>query len=163
MKSSDEAIGEVAARFGLDAHVLRHWENVGLLHPRRDAAGRRRYGEDDSVRVAVILRSKAAGMSLEQIAVLLDREAPDRHGVLDAHLAELDRRAAEIQRAREMTAHALQCRAYDIALCPRFQAHVADVLTGDARWSPVSAERSVHTPDAPAWREEEAVAPRGAN
>lgn len=141
MKSSDEAIGDVAARFGLETHVLRHWEDVGLLHPRRDAAGRRRYGRDDSVRVAVILRSKAAGMTLEQIGVLLDRDAPDRHRVLDAHLAELDRRAAEIAHAREMTEHALECRAHDIAMCPRFQSHVADVLAGETRWSPVSAER----------------------
>ncbi|WXK67305.1 MerR family DNA-binding transcriptional regulator [Nonomuraea sp. N2-4H] len=28
------AIGEVAARFGLAPHVLRHWEAMGLLSPR---------------------------------------------------------------------------------------------------------------------------------
>lgn len=27
------AIGELAARFGLSTHVLRHWEAVGLLAP----------------------------------------------------------------------------------------------------------------------------------
>ena len=52
--------------------MLRHWEDVGLLAPARDTAGRRRYRDDDLVRVAVILRSKAAGMSLDQIRVLLD-------------------------------------------------------------------------------------------
>ena len=30
-------------------------------------------------------------MALEQVAVLLDAEAPDRHRVLEAHIADLDR------------------------------------------------------------------------
>lgn len=134
MKSTGEPIGDAAARFGLDTHVLRHWEDEGLLHPARDAAGRRRFGEDDIVRIAVILRNKAAGMSLEQIRVLLDEEAPDRHRVLEEHIAELDRRAADIAEARAMTEHALRCRSHDITQCPRFRSHVGDVLSGEARW-----------------------------
>src|SRR3712207_3632197 len=104
MKSSgrelDWSIGEVAARFGLETHVLRHWEDVRLLAPARDGAGRRRYGRDDVVRVATVVRSKAAGMSLEQIQVLLDAGAPERHQVLEARLADLDRRMAEMVRSR---------------------------------------------------------------
>jgi hypothetical protein len=34
----------------------------------------------------------------------------------------------EMRRSREMTAHALQCRAHDITMCPRFRAGVDDVL-----------------------------------
>ena len=124
------SIGEAAARFGLDTHVLRHWEDMGLLLPARDAADRRRYERDDLVRIAVIVRSKAAGMSLEQIAVLLDAEAPERHQVLEAHLADLDRRMEEMRRSRAMTEHALHCRAHDIATCPRFKAAVEDLVEG---------------------------------
>ncbi|MEV7827182.1 MerR family transcriptional regulator [Microbacterium enclense] len=134
MKSSGESIGEAAARFGLDTHVLRHWEDAGLLRPARDGTGMRRFGDDDAVRIAVILRNKAAGLSLEQIRVLLDDDAPDRHRVLEEHVAELDRRAAEIAEARAMTEHALRCRSHDITQCPRFRSHVADVLSGEARW-----------------------------
>lgn len=131
MKSSDShpwSIGEVAARFELPTHVLRHWESVGLLRPARDAAGRRRYGEGEVVRIAVIQRSKAAGMSLEQIAVLLDDSSAGRHQVLQQHLDDLDRRMNEMRRSKEMTEHAMDCRAHDIATCPRFRASVADVL-----------------------------------
>jgi len=137
MKSSGEiwTIGEVAGRFGLATHVLRHWEEVNLLAPERDAAGRRRYRDGDVVRVAVILRSKAAGMSLEQIHALLDGQVADRHEVLDAHVRDLDRRMAEMERSREMTLHALRCRAHDIATCPRFEAGVADILAGSGTWS----------------------------
>jgi DNA-binding transcriptional MerR regulator len=131
MKSSAEhpwSVGEIAARFDLPTNVLRHWESVGLLRPARDTAGRRRYGEDDVVRVAVIQRNKAAGMTLEQIGVLLDDGNAQRHRVLQEHIDELDRRMEEMRRSRDMTEHALRCRAHDIATCPRFRESVADVL-----------------------------------
>nr|WP_102194458.1 MerR family transcriptional regulator [Microbacterium aurantiacum] len=131
MKSNAEhpwSVGDVAARFDLPTNVLRHWESVGLLRPERDSAGRRRFGEDDVVRIAVIQRSKAAGMSLEQIGVLLDDGSAGRHQVLQEHLDDLDRRMEEMRRSREMTEHAMRCRSHDIATCPRFRAGVADVL-----------------------------------
>ncbi|CAM3571918.1 MerR family transcriptional regulator [Isoptericola cucumis] len=141
-------VGELAERFGLETHVLRYWEEVGLLAPARDGAGRRRYGPDDVVRVATILSSKVAGMSLEQIQVLLDAGpdgagAPERHRVLEAHLAELDRRQEEIDRSRHMTEHALSCRSHDIATCPRFREHVADLVDGTRSWSDVHPVRTV--------------------
>ncbi|MGO1508717.1 MAG: MerR family transcriptional regulator [Microbacteriaceae bacterium] len=131
MKSSDPhpwSVGEVAERFDLPTNVLRHWESVGLLKPARDTADRRRYGEDEIVRIAVIQRSKAAGMNLEQIGVLLDDSSRGRHEVLYAHLADLDRRMLEMQRSKEMTEHAVRCSAHDITTCPQFRAGVADVL-----------------------------------
>jgi DNA-binding transcriptional MerR regulator len=145
MKSSRGAdqsasIGDTARRFGLETHVLRHWEDVGLLTPLRDPAGRRRYRDDDVVRIAVIVRSKAAGMSLEQIVVMLDAGAPERHRVLEEHVADLERRMAEMERSREMTLHALRCRAHDIATCPRFKAGVQDLLDGRAEGFPSSPE-----------------------
>src|SRR3954452_10702231 len=131
MKSTlDRSIGEEAELFALETHVLRHCEDVGPLAPARDPAGRRRYGRDDVVRVATVIRSQAAGMSLDQILVLLDAGAAERHEVLEAHIADLDRRMEEMRRSREMTEHALRCRAHDVATCPRFSAIVADLLSG---------------------------------
>jgi len=88
----------------------------------------------------VILRSKAAGMSLDQIRVLLDGDAPGRHRVLEQHIADLERRMAEMERSREMALHALHCRAHDIATCPRFRAHVQDIVDGRAEGFPSFAE-----------------------
>lgn len=132
MKSHAEhpwSVGDVAARVDVPTNVLRHWESVGLLTPARDDAGRRRYGEDDVVRIAVIQRSKAAGMTLDQIAVLLDDSSWGRHQVLQSHIDDIDRRMEEMRRSREMTEHALRCRSHDIATCPRFRAGVDDVLS----------------------------------
>ena len=134
MKSSDVSIGDAAARFDLPTHVLRHWETVGLLRPGRDGGDRRRFSDDDLVRIGVIVRSKAAGMSLEQIGVLLDEQAPERHRVLEAHIADLDRRMADMERSRRMTEHALRCRSHDITTCPRFRAIMDEVVAGTGRW-----------------------------
>jgi DNA-binding transcriptional MerR regulator len=122
------SVGQVAERFDVPTNVLRHWESVGLITPDRDSADRRRYDREDVVRIAVIQRSKAAGMSLDQIATLLDSEAPDRHRVLEAHIAEIDRTIEEMQISRAMTEHALRCEAHDIAQCPRFRAHLDDLV-----------------------------------
>ncbi len=132
MKSTRWSIGDVAERFGLPTNVLRHWETMGLVEPERDSGGRRRYAEEDVTRVAVIVRSKAAGMSLDQIRAMLDPDPWSRHQVLEEHLADLDRRMAEMRASREMTLHALRCRAHDITNCPRFNAHVEDLLAGFA-------------------------------
>ena len=59
-------------------------------------------------------------------------EAQGRHAVLEAHLRDLDERARSIGRSREMTEHALRCRAHDIVACPRFSQHVADLTEGRA-------------------------------
>ncbi|MBD8605767.1 MerR family transcriptional regulator [Aeromicrobium sp. CFBP 8757] len=140
MKSSLRSIGDTAARFGLDTHVLRHWEDKGLLRPERDGADRRRYGDDDLVRIAVILRSKAAGMTLDQIAVLLDDDhGPKRHAVLQEHLTDLDRRMEEMRLSRAMTLHAFECEAHDVTRCPGFRATIEDVLAGTAPWPEVQA------------------------
>jgi len=134
MKSSLVTIGNAAARFGLPTNVLRHWEEVGLLHPKRDSAGRRGYSDNDLVRVGVIVRSKSAGMSLPQIGALLDEQASGRHRVLEEHLADLDRRMADMERSRRMTEHALNCRAHDITTCPNFRAMIDEVVAGTGGW-----------------------------
>ncbi|HXH78331.1 MerR family transcriptional regulator [Nocardioides sp.] len=131
MKSSRDrtwSVGEVAERFDLPTNVLRHWESVGLLTPPRDSAGRRRYSRDDIARVAAIQRNKDAGMTLDQIAVLLDSGAPERHAVLQAHLDDLEHRMEQMRISREMTEHAYNCKAHDISGCPAFQRHLADLM-----------------------------------
>ncbi|MBO2453506.1 MerR family transcriptional regulator [Actinomadura barringtoniae] len=144
------SIGEVAARFGLATHVLRHWESVGLLAPSRVAGERRRYGRGDVYRVAMILLAKDGGFALEDIrAMLTTADVAERRDVLLRQRAELTRRIAEAQASLNLIDNALGCDHEDLAECVHFQTVVAERagLTpprpGAARHqNPVGAERA---------------------
>lgn len=61
-------VGEVSAQTGLSAHTLRWYEQVGLLDPvHRDAAGRRRYGDDDLGRLGFLLKLRSTGMPVRDM------------------------------------------------------------------------------------------------
>jgi MerR family transcriptional regulator, copper efflux regulator len=115
-------IGELAARFGLATHVLRHWEDTGLLSPARRVAGRRVYGPAHVTRVAEIQIGKDAGFSLDQLRELF--AAPDhdrRQEVLRAQLAQVRDRIARLALSQKLLEHGLRCRHEDYQACPRFQ------------------------------------------
>jgi DNA-binding transcriptional MerR regulator len=121
------SIGELAGHFGLATHVLRHWEEMGILTPAERVSGRRRYRREHVDRVAVILRATEAGFSLSDIREML--EAPDvgsRREILRRHLAMLEQRIAEAQVAKAMVEHGLRCRAADFTTCPNFLHIVAE-------------------------------------
>ncbi|MFD9903819.1 MerR family transcriptional regulator [Streptomyces sp. NPDC059063] len=133
MRSSDSSgadtmsIGALAARFGLATHVLRHWESVGLLHPGRDAGGRRRYTADDLDRVAVILMYKEAGLGLDAIrrlTVSVDRAA--RQETLRHEAAELRSAIAAARASLELIEGGLNCAYEDISQCPNYRRRIAE-------------------------------------
>lgn len=66
-------IGKFAERTGLSLHTIRHYDDVGLLHPSgRSEGGFRLYTEEDLERFLVIRRMKPLGFSLEEMAQVLD-------------------------------------------------------------------------------------------
>ncbi|MEV0898446.1 MerR family transcriptional regulator [Actinoplanes sp. NPDC049802] len=124
MKSS---IGDLAARFGLPAHVLRHWEQMGLLAPERAGNGRRLYGDADAARIVLIQLAKEAGLSLEQTRLLLTdaRDRKSRRDLYAAHAEALRKRIASAQAALALVEHAAECDADDFTACPHLAAKVA--------------------------------------
>lgn len=127
MKSSaGMTIGELAGRFGLATHVLRHWEAMGLLRPARRSNGRRVFGEEHLTSVAMIQAGKEAGFSLQQMRDFLAiRDRSARQDLLRDHLAQLDRRIAELRTAREMVAHTVSCPSENFLECPEVKRMVA--------------------------------------
>ena len=123
LKSSPTlSIGELAGRFGLATHVLRHWEDEGLLVPTERVGGRRRYDESHVARVTMILRAKEVGLSLAQIGEMLASEdRGHRHAVLIRHREELEQQLARIEAAKAMIDHALVCERGDFTRCADFQ------------------------------------------
>lgn len=131
MKSSrprrECSIGDLAQHFGLATHVLRHWESVGLLAPRRSPTGQRLYGLADRYRVAAILQAKKAGMGLGDIRAMLTAVTPaERTAFLQHQRDELIRRIAEAQTSLTLIETALNCEHGDLATCPRFRAVLAE-------------------------------------
>ena len=130
--TADElTIGQLGARFGLATHVLRHWEDVGLIEPAERVNGRRRYRQWHVSRVATILLSKEAGFRLDEIKAILDApDGPARKELLRRHRDELDRRLARIQAARQIVQHGIDCRAEDFTRCPNFLRIVDEKAAG---------------------------------
>jgi DNA-binding transcriptional MerR regulator len=64
-------ITELCEAFGITLRTIRFYEDKGLLSPRR-VNGARVYTRRDRARLAIILRSKAIGASLEEIRHYLD-------------------------------------------------------------------------------------------
>ncbi|MEU7976204.1 MerR family transcriptional regulator [Micromonospora sp. NPDC049089] len=129
MKSSPMTIGEVADHFGLPAHVLRHWESVGLLRPVRVTGGRRRYTRDDLFRVASILRAKQAGLSLSDIRAFLAAGDPAaRKDVLRRNHDAVQARMAALRSALDLLAAGLNCSHEDISTCPNYRIQLAELV-----------------------------------
>ncbi len=128
-QSEEMTIGELAARFGLATHVLRHWEAMGVLTPAARVNGRRRYRREHIYRVALILRFKEAGLGLRQLREFLSEPDPSaRRTLVERHRVALDQRIAQAQAAKAMIEHALECPYEDFTRCPNFRRNVAMVL-----------------------------------
>ena len=92
-------IGELAERAGTSARTLRYYEEHGLVRPRRDANGYRRY-DDAELRVVHEIRSLlAVGFGLDDIKPFVEclragnesgHVCPDSVVVLRRKLAEVD-------------------------------------------------------------------------
>ncbi|PYY55863.1 MULTISPECIES: MerR family transcriptional regulator [unclassified Curtobacterium] len=102
-------IGELAERTGLSSRTIRHYDDVGLLHPTgRTEGGFRLYSDSDLQRLLAIRRMKPLGYSLEQIAELLGivdglatADEADRgclQAELDRYIADTENRGAKLAR-----------------------------------------------------------------
>lgn len=67
-------MGELARATGLSVRTLRHWDQVGLVCPRRARAGHRCYSRADVTRLYRALALRSMGLSLEQIGCAARRD-----------------------------------------------------------------------------------------
>ena len=108
MPAEDQLYGitELASEYGISLRAIRFYEDKGLLTPRRINGGRA-YTRRDRVRLGLILRGKAVGMSLAEIEHILSLYGEHGEGHvrqldylvdrIDAAMAELDTRRANIE------------------------------------------------------------------
>jgi len=108
MSATTYTIGELALEFDLTTRAIRFYEDVGLLSPQRCGPGGRQrvFTARDRTRLALTLRAKRLGLSLNEAREILDMydsprdtEAQLRRflGVLGEHRARLQAQLDELQ------------------------------------------------------------------
>lgn len=109
-------IGQAAAHSGVSAKMIRHYESLGLLPiVHRTDAGYRQYGEKEVHTLRFIRRARALGFSMIEIAELLKlwqnkrRASADVKRIALAHVADLERRIAEMEVMKQTLGHLAHC------------------------------------------------------
>lgn len=100
--SATYSIGDLAREFAVTIRTIRHYEEQGILRPKREGAVRV-FSHRDRVRLKLALRGKRLGFSLHEIRELFQLYdlAKDEKEQLKEFLAKLDKRRASLEQQRE--------------------------------------------------------------
>lgn len=117
-------IGRLAEITGVPASAIRFWERHGLLPEPERASGQRRYPPEAAERIILLRMYQQAGLTLAEIGEF-QQDRSRRQAMIRAKLAELDQRVIDLEHARKLLAHGLQCSKPDILSCPTFKKQLA--------------------------------------
>lgn len=99
-------IKSVSVATGLPAKTIRYYEEVGLVRPSRQANGYRVFSNNDVHKLAFLARSRTLGFPVESCRSLLalyddqERASADVKAIAEQHLAEIDKKLAELNAMR---------------------------------------------------------------
>jgi DNA-binding transcriptional MerR regulator len=123
-------VGQVADRLGIRVSAVHYYERRGLLPRVPRERGQRRFDERHLRRLAFVLMCQDAGLSLDDVGVLLTAEPAEWRGMIRDRIQRTDLELARLAQVRHTLAGALRCPAdHPLDECP----HVATVL--DSRLS----------------------------
>jgi len=107
-----EKIGALAKRFNLSRSTLLYYDRIGLLSPSgRSEGGYRLYSTTDVERLQSVCAYRDAGLSLAEIATILDNlEVPQRQ-VLEQRLQEIGRNIRVLEQQQQVLAKMLKVKA----------------------------------------------------
>jgi DNA-binding transcriptional MerR regulator len=128
-------INEVTQLSGLPASALRFYEEKGLIASVGRRGLRRLFDGRIVERLALISLGRAAGFSLDEIALMF---APDGRPRIDrqmlaARAEELDRTIRKLTAMRDGLRHAAACPAPSYMECPKFRRFLRAAETGAIR------------------------------
>ena len=103
---AEHSIGEVAKLANVSIRTLHHYDHIGLLQPSiRGQSGYRFYTSNDLTRLHHILFFRALGLSLNEIATLLESNSKERMPMLlmqkqriDQHIERLHKMRNELEK-----------------------------------------------------------------
>lgn len=132
-------IGELGRRAGVAAKTIRYYEEIGLLEePTRAANGYRDYDETAVDRLRFIRDAQATGLSLAEIASLLEMRD---HGeqtcghvidLLESHLDDIDRQIRQLRSTRKLL-EGLSVRAKSLDPSDCVDPNRCQTISGDTR------------------------------
>ena len=130
MKDLD--IGEVARGAGVPASTLRFYEAKGLIAPNGRHGLRRQYPVTVLDRLALISLGRAAGLSLDEIVLMLTPDGRPRidRKILATKAQELDQTIRRMTAIRDGLRHAAACPARSHSECPTFQRLIRAAASG---------------------------------
>ena len=109
-------IGEASGASGVSAKKIRYYEQIGLIAPKgRTESNYRVYGEDEVHVLRFIKRARSLGFSLEEPETLLklwqdkSRTSAAVKDIATGHIADLERRIAEMQGMVKTLKHLAHC------------------------------------------------------
>jgi len=102
------SISELAEEFGTTLRTIPYYEDLGLVSPERRGV-RRVYHPRDRVRLQLVLRGKRLGLTLDEIATIIDLyDRPSGEaGQLEFLLATIGRHRAALEQQRADLDHVL--------------------------------------------------------
>ena len=131
-------VGEIAARAGVATSALRFYEDEGLIHSERNAAGHRRYHADVLRRVAFVRTAQLVGLSLGDIRSALsslpDHRTPtarDWERLARTWRPRLDDRIAVLTRMRDQLDECIGCGCLSLTSCGLWNPGDAAAELGD--------------------------------
>jgi DNA-binding transcriptional MerR regulator len=95
------SITDLASEYDVTLRTIRHYEDLGLIAPERRGTSRV-FHPRDRVRLALILRGKRLGFSLDEIATIVNMydAEPGEAGQLRYLLDQIARRREELEQRR---------------------------------------------------------------
>jgi DNA-binding transcriptional MerR regulator len=130
-------VGQVARQLGLRVSAVHFYERLGLLPAVPRLGGQRRYRPDHLRRLAFLRLRQDAGLSLDEIGVMLTADAQVWQALVRRRIGQLDDEISRLQRARGYLAGSLRCPAdHPAADCPYAQREIDDRLSAATAGSP---------------------------
>ena len=125
-------IVEVARRSGVPASTLRFYEEKGLICSIGRRGLRRVFDPGVLERLALIAVGRAAGFSLDEIALMFSPDGRPRidRKLLVAKAEELDRTIRKLSDMRDSLRHAARCPAPSHMECPTFRRILRTAMSG---------------------------------
>jgi len=118
--------GQVAAAAGVNRQTLRYYERRGLLAaPDRTLGGHRVYPPETVTLVRTIKTAQRLGFTLDEVADLLDaathrhRRGPGLRARVQAKLADIERKIADLVVIRDTLRDAVAAGCDDLVACAR--------------------------------------------